>query len=432
MNESLFAQFGDWFKSIAKTIDERVNGKKTAATYMYKAMLSEELSTDLKWHTLSVNSNIVAADIVAMDSPATLKKRDSLGTASGDITKMSMKFKMTEKNLSDIDILKNKNVQTKVIVDKIFNDEVRATMGIHERIEWVFLRGFSTGVTVVEDENNVGVGVRIDYGYKSENKFGAETKWSDSVNARPMDDLKRILKNAKAVGNRPRFMYMDEGAFDSLAESKQVKEQYAFSQGFVGTTIPTPDFEQVNALLQRRLGLTIVIVDRTITVEKNGKRTVLTPWEANHIILTDGTNVGKLFYGILAEESRKSPKALYTKSGNFILLKKWSTDEPFAEFTKSEALAVPVIDNVDAIYLLNCEEASADADTQTEGDANYTYDGVAYTKQSVVDGINAAREVDEGIAVASVEQQDATLAKKINQLSEEGIALFEAELVPAV
>ncbi len=432
MNESLFIQFGDWFKSIAKTIDERINGKKTAATYMYKAMLSEELSTDLKWHTLSVNYNIVAADVVAMDSPATLKKRDSLGSASGDITKMSMKMKMTEKNLSDIDILKNKNVQTKVIVDKIFNDEVRLILGIHERIEWIFLKGFSTGLTVVEDENNVGVGVRIDYGYKPENKFGVVAKWSDSENARPMDDLKRILKEAKAVGNRPRYMYMDEGAFDSLAECKQVKEQYAFTMGFVGTTIPTPDFEQVNGLLSRRLGITIIIIDRTITIEKNGVRTVHTPWEANNVILTDSTNVGKLFYGILAEETRKSPKAMYTKSGNFIMMKKWSTDEPFAEFTSSQALAVPVIDNVDAIYLMNVEEDSASTDVQTEGDANYTYETVSYTKASVVAGINAAREVDTAVALATVEQQDSTLARKINELSEAGIELFEAELIASV
>ena len=39
MNESFFTQFADWFKSIAKTIEERVNGKKTAQTYMYKDML---------------------------------------------------------------------------------------------------------------------------------------------------------------------------------------------------------------------------------------------------------------------------------------------------------------------------------------------------------------------------------------------------------
>jgi hypothetical protein len=430
MNESLFVQFGDWFKSIADTINERINGKKTAMTYMYKQMLSEELSVDLKWNTLQVNSNIVAADVVSMDSPASLKKRDSFGKASGDIPKLSMKFKMSEKNLSDIDVLKNRNVETSIIVDKIFNDEVRATMGVHEKLEYIFLKGFSSGLTVIDDENNVGSGVRIDYGYPAENKFGVETAWSDP-NSKPIDDIKRVMKDAKRVGTRLRYMFLDEATFDNIAMNAQTKEQFAFSQGFVGSNIPTPDFEQVNALLQRRLGLTMIIIDRTITVERDGKRTVLTPWEANHVVLTETTNVGKLMYGILAEETRQSPKALYTKSGSFILLKKWSTDEPFAEFTSSQALAVPVIDNVNDIYLINSEEASA-ADVQTEGDANFSYDGTNYTKQSVVDGINAAREVDEAVAEAKITNADSTLQNKINQLSEKGIELFEAELVPSV
>ena len=80
MNQSLFVQFIAYFKAIAKTIEERVNGKKTELTYLYKEMLIEELSVDLQWKSLTVNSNIVAADIVALDSALPLKKRDSFGT----------------------------------------------------------------------------------------------------------------------------------------------------------------------------------------------------------------------------------------------------------------------------------------------------------------------------------------------------------------
>jgi len=432
MNESLFIQFANWFKSIADTVNERVNGKKTALTYMYKDMLTEELSVDLKWNTLQVNSNIVAADVVSMDSPASLKRRDSFGKASGDIAKLSMKFKMSEKNLSDIDVLQNRNIETRMIVDKIFNDEVRATMGVHEKLEYIFLKGFSSGVTVIDDENNVGSGIRIDYGYKASNSFGVTDRWSDRLNATPMDDLKRVIKEAKSEGIRPRFLYMDEGTFDNLAANKQTREQYAFSMNFVGSTIPVPDEEQVQGLLQRRLGLTIMLVDRTVTVERDGTRTVISPWESGNIVLTETSNVGKLMYGILAEETRQSPKAVYAKSGNFILLKKWSTDEPFAEFTSSQALAIPVIDNVDSIFLINTEEATAGDDEQTEGDAAYTYESTTYTKQSVVDGINSARTVDTTIAKAVITNLDSTLANKIDSLSDEGVELFEAELTAAV
>lgn len=431
MNESFFTQFADWFKSIAKTIEERVNGKKTAQTYMYKDMLSEELSADLKWNSLTVNSNIVAADVVSLDSSLPLKKRDSLSTASGDIPKMGMKMQMTEKNMSDIDVLKARNVETKVLIDKIFNDEVRCIMGIHEKLEFMFLQGLSSGVTVIEDENNSGIGVRVDYGYLGSNKFGATTKWSDTANAKPIDDIKRIIKEAKASGDVPRVLMMDDSTFGYLAENQQTREQYAFTQNFVGTQIPVPDLEQVNALMQRRYKLTIVIVDRTVTIEKNGKKTVLTPWDAGKVIFLESPRVGKLMYGILAEESRKSKAAIYTKSGSFTLVKKWSSEEPFAEYTSSQALVVPVIDNVSSVYSLDSEEAVSSEDTQTEGDANFSYESSNYTKASVVAGINAARAVDTTIPAATIAQADSTLSKKIDKLSEEGIGLFEAELISA-
>lgn len=424
MNQSLFVQFLAYFKAIAKTIEEKVNGKKTELTYLYKEMLTEELSVDLQWKSLTVNSNIVAADIVALDSALPLKKRDSFGTASGDIPKLGMKLQLSEKQMSDIDVLKARNVETSILVDKIFQDQVKATMGIHEKLEFIFLQGLSSGIGLVEDENNVGTGIRVDYGYLASNKFGASLPWS-GANAKPIDDIKRVVKEARAKGDNIKVLMMSEITFDKLAENAQTRENFAFSQNFVGANIPTPDLEQVNGLMQRKFGLTIVVVDRTVTTERDGVRTVHTPWATDNVIFLTSPKVGKLAYGILAEETRKSPKVMYEKSGSFILLKKWSTEEPFAEFTSSQCLALPVINNVSSIYLLNCEEA--DSSTQTEGDANFAYKSVNYTRTSVIAAINLAK----GKTVAKSTNTDALLLKYVNELSAEEILIFEANIVAA-
>lgn len=422
MNESLFVQFIAYFKAIAKTIEVKVNGKKTELTYLYKEMLTEELSVDLQWKSLTVNSNIVAADIVALDSALPLKKRDSFGTATGDIPKAGMKYQLTEKQMTDIDALKARNVETSVLVDKIFQDEVKCVMGIHEKMEFIFLQGLSTGVGLVEDENNVGTGVRVDYGYLNANKYGASVIWSDT-NSKPIDDIKRITKIAKSKGDPIKLLMMSDTTFDKFAENQQTRENYAFSQNFVGTAIPVPDIEQVNSMLQRKFGLTIIIVDRTITTERDGVRTIHTPWAVDNVIFLTSPKVGKLAYGILAEETRKSPKVMYEKSGSFILVKKWSTEEPFAEFTSSQALCLPVINNVSSIYLLNVEEAAID--TQTEADANFDYNGESYTRTSVIAAINLAT----GKTTAKTSNTDATLLKYVNELSEEQILVFEANIV---
>lgn len=422
MNQSLFVEFAAIFTMLAKTIEERVNGKKTELTYLHKEMLTEELSVDLTWKSLTVNSSIVAADIVALDANLPLKKRDSFGTASGEIPKMGMKFQLSEKQMSDIDVLKARNVESSVLAEKIFNDTKKATMGIHERNEYIFLQSLSTGIGLVDDDNNVGTGIRVDYGYSSSNKFGASVPWSNA-NAKPIDDIKRVVKLAKAKGDMIKYIMMSDTSFDIFAENQQTRENYAFSQNFVGTAIPVPDLTQVNAMLQRKFGLTIIVVDRTVTTERDGVKTVHTPWEANKVVFLTSNKVGKLVYGILAEETRKSPKCMYEKSGSYILVKKWSTEEPFSEFTSSQALVIPVLNNVSSIYLLDHEEAETDA--QTEGDANLAYNGTNYTRTSVIAAINTAL----GTTKAKSTNTDATLLKYINELSEEQIEVFEANIV---
>jgi len=146
----------------------------------------------------------------------------------------------------------------------------------------------------------------------------------------------------------------------------------------------------------------------------------------DNVIFLTSTKVGKLAYGILAEETRKSPKVMYEKSGSFILLKKWSTEEPFAEFTSSQALALPVINNVSSIYLLNSGEAVTDV--QTEGDADFMYKTVEYTRTSVIAAINLAK----GKTLAKTTNTDATLLKYVNELSEEEILVFEANITASV
>jgi hypothetical protein len=427
MKESLFVKYTSWLSAIILGVVTKINGGKTELSYLHKSMLTEELSIDLKWSTLTINSTIVAADIVAMDSPLALKKRDAIGTANGEITKLGMKKKLTEKQLSDIDTLVAKKVENRVIIEKIFNDAVSCTMGIYEKIEFVFLYGLSRGLALIEDDTNVGTGVRIDYGYPDANKFGVVTPWSIAT-AKPLDDIQRVIKEARSKGVALKFMMMDQNTFDNMAANDQVRQYFAFSQNFVGSSVPVPDQEQVNTMLQKRYKLTIVIVDRTVITERDGKRTVQTPWAENKVIFLETQKVGRLVYGILAEETRQSKSATYAKAGTYILLKKWSEEEPFSEHTSSQALAIPVIDAVDSIYLLDCEEATASLDTQTEGDAVYSYKTVSYTKPSVISAINAAYEATK----AKANNTDATLAKYIDEMSDEQVLVFEANIVESV
>ena len=429
MEKSLFVEFASKFTQLAKAVVERINGKKTALTYLHKEMLTPELSIDLKWQTLNVDGSVVSADVVSMDSPLPLKKRDSFGTASGDIPKLGMKLALNEKTISDIEVLKARNVESATIVGKLFADTQKCIIGVYEKLEYIFLLGLSTGVALIDDDTNVGTGIRIDYGYPAANSFGAVIPWSDITNSKPIDDIKRVIKEAKAKGNVPSILMMDESTFDSLAANAQTREQYAFSQGFVGTNIPIPDLEQVNTMLQKRYKLTIVIVDRVVVTERDGVRTNRTPWAANKIVFLENIKVGKLVYGILAEESHKNLAVSYDKLDNFILVKKWHSTDPFAEFTSSQALVLPVINNVDSIYLLDVEEAQTTSG-QTESNATITiYADSTVTVDNLVNALTAV-----GVT-ANSSMTDVELIKLVNKLSKAKettlIAILEIPVVNA-
>ena len=60
-------------------------------------------------------------------------------------------------------------------------------------------------------------------------------------------------------------------------------------------------------------------------------------------------------YGTLAEETNPVAGVNYQKSGSHILVAKYSKTDPLKEFTTAQALALPVIDGVDSIYILHAD-----------------------------------------------------------------------------
>jgi hypothetical protein len=290
----------------------------------------------------------------------------------------------------------------------------------------MFLQALSTGVTSIEEENNTGAAIRLDFGIPDENRYGVTAAWSGE-GATPLDDIENVIAKARAKGHVITRIMMDRTAFNSFRKHAQVKELYAAGLNFAGANIPTPNFTQVNDALRDNYSVTIEIVDRSVSYEKNGVTVSVNPWDANAVVFLTSEQVGSLVWSRLAEMNHKAKQVDYAVADEFKLISKYHKVDPLREFTSGQAIAIPVLDNPEAIYIMNYNEATASLDVQTEGDAVYTYNGTDYTKQSVVDGLNATEEVPTSL----ITHADSTLAKKIDKLSEEGVATFEAELVEA-
>ncbi len=353
MEESAFIEF---IEKYLKPITLEVVKRSKEKNYMFKAMLRPEYSVSGKWESLSIAGSNVSADFIAMDSATPVKKRDSVSIASGDIAKSGMKFWLNEKQLSELITMIKTGKSESSIVAKLFNDTPKVINGIYELMEATFLAGLSSGVTAMEDLGNKdGLGVRLNYGYLNENKKGVEVKWETPQTAKPLDDIRKVLKLAKSKGNTITNVYMDDATFENLIKSPQVKEFYAFGLNFVGTNIPEPSIEALNKAFMgdSRYKFTIKVIDRTVVKEKDGKRSVITPWEAGKVIFTTTKKVGVLAWTETAEQELPVDGVRYETADDYILVSKYRKNEPVSEFTASQARVVPVICDVDKIYQLD-------------------------------------------------------------------------------
>ena len=354
MEQSLFIKYvSKFFPGITLKVVENLNDTKNPLTYLHRSLLKKDYSVTGKWESINSANTMVMADVVAMDSPLPLKKRDSISKANGDIPKMGMELKLNEKQLTDLDTLVAQGGTDAQILQKLFADTPKVIGGIYERLEEMFLQGLSSGVTLVEDTENVGTGIRLDYGYAAANKFGVTKVWTD-VTATPFDDIQRLLDKAAADGYPPAVVRMDATTFKNLSKTTQAKELFSFSAGFVGSNIPVPSLSQMNSFTSDRFHFTIEIVSRSVRYEKNGVQTVKQPWTAGQVIFTQPGVIGSITYARLAEQNHPVENVSYSNVDDFILVSKYRQNKPsLSEYTNSQARVVPVITNVESIYLLD-------------------------------------------------------------------------------
>lgn len=363
MLQTLFQEYVEkWFKGIVGSVTERFNGKKNEETMLHKTMLTEEYSADMTWESTDINHNIVAADVVAMDSTLPLKKRGVLATASGKLPKLGIKFRKGEKEISDINIMIARGAEEGIVANKIFDDTPKAIKGIDVRKEIMFEEGFSTGTTIVEGDTNDGTGIRVDYGYREDNTFHATTAVWGNASATPIEDLQQMFDKANADGNSIGHMWMSKKSFNVIRNSTEGKELAARYLNVLftdSTSLPTPNRNTMLEALNDEFGATFHVVDNSYRIQKkDGSYINVKPFAEDNIVATATENVGRLVYGTLVEETNPVNGVVYEKSGSHILVSKFSENEPFAEFTTAQAICLPVIDGVEGIYILHTDATS--------------------------------------------------------------------------
>lgn len=362
MEQSLFIEWVQkYFKGLTVSIVNKLNDtNQDTLRYRHQEMLTKDYSLDGKWESIVGEHTNVAADIVSMDSELPLKSRDSMAIANGDLPKLGMKMYLTEKQLKKLDNMVATNEDDEKILATLFEDLAKVTKGVYERNELMFLRGLCDGITLAEDADNTGIAARVNYGYLDSHKFGVNALWNAPATSTPIEDIDKILEQARADGNTLRYMLIDRQTLRNLGASQQMKDEYAFFKDIVGTsTMPNLPLAKINEYMESERGLTIDIVDRMVKIEKNGKKQNVNPWTQGFVIFLSDYNVGKLVWTKTAEMNHPKEGVSYQTADDYILLSKYHKNDPIREFTSSQAMVLPVISAVESIYQLDTNTLQA-------------------------------------------------------------------------
>jgi hypothetical protein len=231
MNPSYFAEYvKKWFKILTTTIVEKVNDSKSPTTYLFKTMMKPAISADGRWDSLSVSKSIVAADVVDIDSPLPIKKRDAISRAGGEIPIIGMGMKKNAKLIQRIKYLAASGATETQVAQMIFDDLGRVITGVYERIEFMFLQALSTGYTLIRDSENVGVGMRVNFGYRDSNRYGVSKKWGKEGYT-PISDIERVLTKAGENFDTITTIALDKAAYNQIRKSEESKAKYAGNIG---------------------------------------------------------------------------------------------------------------------------------------------------------------------------------------------------------
>ena len=245
------------------------------------------------------------------------------------------------------------------VVQRIFQDLPWAIQAVYERIEDIFLSELSTGVGLSARSN--GTGVRIDVKYKAENQFDCLTAaWAaNPTTATPVEDIQQVFDKADEDGNVITDIYLDDFALRALYKCDEMKQKYAFLSDFSGNDIPSLNFTKLSEVFEDEWNVTLHRVNRKIRTELNGVQATHNSWAQGRLVFVCDADVGDLVWTDTVEMTNPVAGVVYETADEFILASQYAKNDPWREFTSSQAMVVPIINSVDRIYTLDSKTVSA-------------------------------------------------------------------------
>ncbi|TWI86302.1 major capsid protein E [Chitinophaga japonensis] len=304
-----------------------------------------------------------AASVVNRDSQTPLRARGQLSKLSGQIPAIKEMFKMTEEDYRDYLVMQQMPVSDTVrrdqMLDFIFNDVLKVGNAAMKRLDYLTLEGLSTGkitLTTLNNPDGLVLDTALDLLMPSTNQKQAAVSWDSPSTATPITDFQTVKKAATDLGRSVVKVLMSNALFLKFIKTQEVIDTmkgyyYGPKPGGSFSPVAITTLDSINTFLQAA-GLPIIeIVDEVVGIEKDGIITPTRPFNENNAVFVPAGQLGTIKNALAIEEAKPVAGVSYATYQR-ALISKWSQNEPFGEWTKSELNAFPSFDSMDGIFLL--------------------------------------------------------------------------------
>lgn len=349
-------------------LQAEVNSYKPGAGLVWPTLFPLKFTPKFDLKGIEGNEGIpVSADRVAFNTKAPLKTRKTVGSWSGNLSKIAIskeKGEIEVNEYKDLQVIAAANTEDKAtaryMVDIVYDDVKACSDGVDYKLEIDGLRIGSQGIQTfpADIEGDMATQDIINFNVPDENFVGTDKKWS-LPDADALGDIAKWQKMIAKKGlKKPLWAILEVACFERiLAQDKTTKR--LFPNAAVGTVSGDMiSLEAVNKYLLGKGRPQLLVIDSYATIEaKDGTQVTIKPWNENVVALSPVPQLGWTYYKpvpIIENTDALQVQGKYAKTTVY------SDVNPMLEVTMAEAYVQPGLINRASLVFANTESPTWD------------------------------------------------------------------------
>lgn len=273
----------------------------------------------------------VMAQFHALDTEARIGDRTNYRTMEFEKLFIKEKLNQTER----ISMFLNGVKDEQKIINFVYDDMGNLVSRVQTRAELANCQVLSTGKLTINENNYKTV---VDYGYKNSHNISL-ANWSNPDHS-IVADLNDLLEQARKEGKVITRALTSSKVVSYLVANNEIK-------GFFEKSGQLVTRNRVLQWVYENFGIAFATNDDVYKLSANDSTTHRF-YPENKITFFNGNGaLGAGLYGVTPEELELTD----TMSRGMVVVTQWKTSDPVATWTKASAMYLPVISDIDGIYI---------------------------------------------------------------------------------